>query len=102
MKGGDMGTKPFTKSWFSPIIYYSTLAWTIFCFVATWFVILKYGILLKGLFAAVLTFFFAGAIWVGPLTGLILLSLYVDSAEELRRPVAFKEMIQRGMRRRSG
>jgi len=36
------------------------------------------------------------------LMGLILLSLYVDSAEELRRPVAFKEMIQRGMRRRSG
>jgi len=96
-----MGTRPFSKSWFSPIVHYSTLAWTIFCFMGTWFIILKYGILLEGLAATVLTFFFAAAIWVIPLMGLILLSLYVDSSEESPHQVTFKELIKRGMRRSS-
>lgn len=96
-----METRPFSKSWFSTIVYYSTLAWTIFCIIGTWFIILKYGILLKGLIATVVTFFFAAAIWMIPFLGLILLSLYVAPPEESPSFVTFKELIKRGMRRSS-
>ncbi len=97
-----METRAFSKSWFSPIISYSILSWTIIGFVGTWFVILKYGILLKGLIAIVTTFFFAAAIWAIPLTGLILLSLWVTPSEESPPSVMFKELLKRGMRRSSG
>ncbi len=92
-----METRALRKSWFSPIISYSMLSWTILCFVGTWFVILKYGILLEGLIAVMITFFFAATLWVIPLTGLILLSLFVTPSESSRPFVMFKELIQKGM-----
>lgn len=94
-----METRVFSKSWFSLIISYSILVWTIICIIGTWFIILKYGVLLKGLIAVVTTFFFAAAIWVIPLTGLILLSLYVTPPEESPPSVMFKELIRKGMSR---
>jgi hypothetical protein len=97
-----METRVFSKSWFSFIISYSILGWTVICIVGTWFIILKYGILLKGLIAVVTTFFFAAAIWGIPLTGFILLSLWVTPEEDNPSYVLFKEMIKKGMRRNSG
>ncbi len=79
-----METRVLRSSWLSPIISYSILFWTILCFVGTWFVILRYGILLEGLIAVVITFFFAATFWVIPLTGLILLSLFVTPSQESR------------------
>jgi hypothetical protein len=93
-----METRAFSKSWFSPIISYSMLAWTIICFLATWFVILKYGILLEGLIAIMTTFLFAATLWIIPLTGLILLSLYVTHSGESPPSVTFKELIRKGVR----
>ncbi len=61
-KEGKMETRVFSKSWFSSIILYSMLFWTIICFIGTWIVIIKYEILFKGFIALVLTFFFAAAI----------------------------------------
>lgn len=94
-----METSVLRKSWLSPIISYSILSWTFLCFLGTWFVILRYGILLEGLIAIVITFFFAATVWVIPLTGLILLSLFVIPSEETRPFVMFKELIQKGMER---
>ncbi len=94
-----METRVFSKDWFSPIISYSILSWTIICFIGTWFVILKYGILLQGLIAIITTFFFAATLWIIPLTGLILLSLYVAPSKESPPSVMFKELIRKGMRR---
>jgi len=96
---GDMETRAFSKGWFSPIISYSILSWTIICFIGTWFVILKYGILFGGLIAVMTTFLFAAAIWVIPLTGLILLSLYVTPPENPPPSVRFVELIRKGMGR---
>jgi len=93
-----METRTFRKSWFSQVISYSILSWTIICFIGTWFIILKYGILLEGLIAIMTTFFFAATIWVIPLTGLIVLSLYVTPSEGAP-PVMFKELIRKGMER---
>jgi hypothetical protein len=95
-----METRELSKSWFSPIISYSMLAWTIICFIGTWFIILKYGILLKGLIAITTTFFFAAIIWGVPLTGLVLLSLYVTPSEESPPSIMFKELIRKGLGRR--
>ncbi len=75
-----METGAFRKSWFSQVVSYSILSWTIICFIGTWFIILNYGILLEGLIAVMTTFFFAGVIWIVPLTGLILLSLWLAPA----------------------
>jgi hypothetical protein len=94
-----METRVFSKGWFSPIISYSILSWTIICFLGTWFVILKYGILLEGLIAIMTTFFFAATLWIIPLTGLILLSLYVTPSEESPPSVMFKELIRKGTRK---
>ncbi len=93
-----METRTFRKSWFSQVISYSILSWTIICFIGTWFIILKYGILLEGLIAIMTTFFFAATIWVIPVTGLIVLSLYVTPSEG-SPPVMFKELIRKGMER---
>ena len=90
-----MGTRVFSKSWFSPVISYSILSWTIICFIGTWFVILKYGILLEGLIAMMTTFFFAATLWIIPLTGLILLSLYVTPSKKPPPSVRFKELIRK-------
>jgi len=94
-----METKVYSKRWFSPVISYSILSWTIICFIGTWFVILKYGILLQGLIAIMTTFFFAATLWIIPLTGLILLSLYVTPSTESPPSVMFKELIRRGMKK---
>ncbi len=94
-----METRILSRRWFSPIISYSILSWTIICFVGTWFVILKYGILLLGLIAIITTFFFAATLWIIPLTGLILLSLYGTPSEKSPPSVMFKELIQKGIRR---
>lgn len=95
-----MGARPFSKSWFSPIVNYSMLAWTIICFVGTWFILIKYGILLEGLIAIAVTFFFAATIWAIPFVGLVLLSLYVTPAEESSY-IKFKDLIRRGLRKSS-
>ncbi len=76
-----METRVLSRSWFSTMIYYSMLVWTILCFIGTWVVILKYGILLKGLAAITMTFFFAATLWIVPLTGLILLSICITLPE---------------------
>ena len=94
-----METRAFSKHWFSPIISYSILSWTIICFIGTWFVILKYGILLEGLIAIMTTFFFAATLWIIPLMGLVLLSLYVTPSKESPPSVMFKELIRKGTRR---
>jgi len=98
----QMGPRLLSRGWISTAVHYSTLAWTIFCIVGTWFVILKYGILPKGLFAVLLTFFFATILWVIPFAGLILLSLFVAPSEEASPSVAFKDLIKRGMKRSLG
>ncbi len=97
-----MGTTVFRKSRFSSIIDYSILAWSIICFIGTWLIILKYGVLLKGLIALGVTFFFAAAIWAVPFAGLILLSLCVGPPEETLPFVMFKDLIRKGMRQSSG
>jgi hypothetical protein len=97
-----MEARVFSKSWFSSIISYSMLAWTIICVIGTWFVIIKYGILLMGLIGMVTTFFFAATIWIIPLTGLILLSLWVSPAEGSPSYFMFKDLIKKGMRKNQG
>lgn len=67
------------------------------CFIVTWVVILQYGILLKGLIALMVTFFFAAAIWAIPFAGLTLLSLFVVPPEKLTYSVMFKDLIKKGM-----
>ncbi len=96
-----METRVFRKGWFSSIIDYSILVWSIFCFIGTWFIIIKYEILMKGMVALVMTFFFAAIIWVIVLAGLIFLSFFVTPPEE-PYPVMFKDMIKKGMRQTSG
>lgn len=98
-----MEKKVFSISWLSPITLYSILAWTIVCFIGTWFVIFKYGIpfdgiLFDGLIAIVMTFFFAAIIWGIPLIGIIFFSLYVSPAEEESPYVMFKDLIKKGLR----
>ncbi len=75
-----METRAFRKSWFWQVISYSVLTWTIICFIGTWFIILNYGILLDGLVAVMTTFLFAGVIWIVPVSGLLLVSLWLDPA----------------------
>lgn len=89
------------RNWLSSIISYLILSWTILCFLGTWFVILKYGILLKGLIAIMTTFFFAAAIWMVPVTGFVLLSVYTDR-ENSPHAVTFKDLIRKGMAKSEG
>lgn len=96
-----MEKRVFSRSWFSSVVHYSILTWTIISFIGTWFIIIKYGILLQGLIALAVTFFFAATIWAIPFAGLILLSLFVTPTEEPVYFVMFKELIKRGVRRSS-
>jgi hypothetical protein len=96
-----MGNRVLSKSWLSAIIPYSMLVWTIICFIGTWFIIIKYDILFEGFIAMVMTFFFAATIWLIPLGGLILLSLYVSPEEELLPFVTFKDLIRKGIKKSS-
>lgn len=93
-----MGSKSFNKNWLSSMIDYSMIAWTLICFIGTWVIILKHGILLEGFVAMAVTFFFAAAIWVIPLAGLILLSLYLAPSEESPPRVMFIDLIRKGMK----
>jgi len=81
------------------MIHYAMIGWTIICFLGTWFIILRYGIFLEGLIAIVVTLFFAAAIWMVPLIGLIVLSLHVAPSEESPPCVEFKELIKKGLRK---
>jgi hypothetical protein len=97
-----MEKRVFSRSWFSSIIYYSMLAWSIICLIGTWFVILKYGILLEGIFAVGMTFLFAFVFWAIILAVLILLSLFMTPSEGPAPSIMFKELIRRGLRQSSG
>jgi hypothetical protein len=93
-----MKTKRFSNRWLSSIIDFSMLFWTLTCFVGTWLIIIKYEILFEGFIAMVMTFLFGAVIWVIPLGGLILLSLYVSPPEEGPHYVMFKDLIKKGMK----
>ncbi len=93
-----MRTKLFSNSQLSTVIYFLMLFWTITCFIGTWFIIIKYEILFEGFFAMVMTFFFGAFIWMIPLGGLIILSLFVSPKEEEPQYVTFKDLIKRGMK----
>ncbi len=72
-----METRVFDRQWFSPVILYSILVWTVICFIGTWLVILGYGILMNGLIATMVTFLFAAVIWIIPFVGLVFFYLYM-------------------------
>lgn len=93
-----MAIKTLNKKIISSVIDYSMIAWTLICFIGTWVIILKHGILLEGFVAMAVTFFFAAAIWVIPLAGLILLSLYLAPSEESPPRVMFIDLIRKGMK----
>ena len=78
-----MEKEMLTEVGISSIILYSILAWTIICFFGTWFVILGYGIFLKGLIATVMTFFFAIAIWAVPLMAMLISDLLFDPSGKI-------------------
>jgi len=80
-----MESRLLSKNLLSPILFYTILAWTALCVMGTWFIILKYGILLKGLIAAVTTLFFGTVIWAIPFSGLVLFYLYI---KQMGRPSA--------------
>ncbi len=93
-----MGEKGVDKGRYSSIILYSILAWTIICFLGTWFVILSYGIFLKGLIATAVTLFFGVAIWAVPLTAMLISDLCLAPPEKSPPSVMFKDLIRKGMR----
>lgn len=93
-----MRTRLFSNSRLSTLVHFLMLFWTVTCFIGTWFIIIKYKILFEGFIAIVMTFFFAAIIWMVPLTGLILLSLYVSPTEEPTPYVMFKDLIRKGVR----
>ncbi len=97
-----METRAFGKRSFSSVIDYSILIWTLICFIGTWVIILKYGVLWRGVIAMAVTFFFAAAIWAIPVAVLILLSLYATPPEEPLQSVMFKDMIRKGMKQSLG
>jgi hypothetical protein len=93
-----MRTKLSTNGWLSAMIHFLILFWTITCFIGTWFIIIKYRILFEGFVALATTFLFGAFIWVIPLGGLIIISLYVSPTEEEPHYVMFKDLIKKGMR----
>jgi hypothetical protein len=72
-----MVSRLLTRSLLSPILFYTILAWTTLCAMGTWFIILKYGILMKGFIATVTTLFFGTVIWAIPFSCLVLFYLYI-------------------------
>ena len=72
-----MESRLLTKSFLSPIVFYTILAWTALCTIGTWFIILKYGILMDGFIATVTTLFFGTVIWAIPFSGLVLFYLSI-------------------------
>ena len=72
-----MNTKLFNRSRLSNLVHFLMLFWSLTCFIGTWFIIIKYEILFERFVALVMTFLFGALIWVIPLGGLVILSLYV-------------------------
>lgn len=97
-KEDEMRTKLFSNSQLFTMIHLLMLFWTVTCFIGTWFIIIKYEILFKGFFAMVMTFLFGAFIWMIPLGGLTILSLYVTPTESPPSYVMFKELIKKGVR----
>jgi hypothetical protein len=91
-----MGTRISLKNWFLPIISYSMLAWTIICFIGTWIVILRYGILFKGFISIVVTLFFGALIWVVPFVGFLISDLFLSPPGK-PPAVKFKDLIRKGL-----
>ncbi len=88
---------PSSKSRISSMAYYSTLLWTVFCFVGTWFIFLKYGILNNGLIAIVLILLFVFTLWSVPFLGLILLSFYVSPTEDSLATLSFRDLLKKAV-----
>ncbi len=86
------------RSLASPIIRCAILIWTILCFLGTIYFILRYGILLQGLVATVVTLLFATIIWIFPFLGLALVYFYFTPTD--RAPaVMFQDLLREGIRR---
>ncbi len=77
-----MEPRPLTRSLLSPVLFYTILVWTVFCTIGTWFIILHYGIILKGLIAVMTTLFFGIVIWAIPFSGLVLLYLAINPSAQ--------------------
>lgn len=93
-----METTVLSRSRFSPIAYYSIPAWTLLCFLGTWYIILEYGILRNGFVGVVVTFLFATVIWAIPFSALVLFYLYLTPSENPPAPrILFKDLIRKGM-----
>jgi len=93
-----MDAKLLSRSRLSTLVYFLMLFWSVTCFVGTWFIIIKYRILFNGFAALVMTFLFGALIWVVPLGGLVILSLYVTPTEGPPSYVMFKELVKKGVR----
>jgi hypothetical protein len=78
-----MEGKLLSRRGFSSLLFYLNLAWSLFCFLGAWFVIIEHGIFRGGLIAMIVTFFFATIIWAIPFSGLVLIHLYLSSGEKL-------------------
>lgn len=85
------------RSWFSPVILYSILVWSITCFIGTCFVILQYGIFLSGFIAVAMTFFFALLIWAVPFAGFLISDLCLSPGDPPRF-VMFKDLIRKAIK----
>jgi hypothetical protein len=94
----EMRTKLSSNRWLSAMTHFLMLFWTLTCIIGTWFIIIKHEILFEGFAALAMTFFFGAFIWVIPLGGLLIISLYVSPTEEERHYVMFKDLIKKGMR----
>jgi hypothetical protein len=92
-----MGTRISLKNWLLPVISYSMLVWTIICFIGTWIVILRYGILFKGFISIVVTLFFGALIWVVPFVGFLISDLFLSPPGE-PPAVKFKDLIRKGLK----
>jgi hypothetical protein len=93
-----MNTKLFSRSRLSNLVHFLMLFWSLTCFIGTWFIIIKYRILFEGFVALATTFLFGAFVWVIPLGGLIIVSLYVSPTEEEPHYVMFEDLIKKGMR----
>jgi hypothetical protein len=93
-----MSTGAFSNHRVSTVVHFLMLLWTFACFIGTWFIIIQYKILFEGFIAMVMTFFFGAFIWMIPLGGLIILSLFVSPKEEEPQYVTFRDLIKKGMK----
>jgi hypothetical protein len=80
-----MEGRPFSKRWFSSILFHISLAWSLFCVLGVGFFILHHRVFKGGLIAMAATFLFAAGIWAIPFVGLIVFHLYLNPGEEFSR-----------------